>query len=87
MPPEPQVQFEEEQQLQYAAQPQGGPGGLPGLLMRLGAAKDAQQANYILIGIAVVAAGIAIYFALPSSPKAPSIPSPAEMQIPGAFAP
>ncbi len=57
-------------------------GALTNLMLKMGLAKNAAQANIVMLIIAIVAAGLAIYLVLPnrvSTPTTPLIPG----QIPG----
>jgi len=62
----------------------GGQGGVTGLIMKLGLAKTVAQANIVMLVIAIIAGGLAVYFALPSRATAPSgvIPAGVPMGIP-----
>ena len=53
--------------------------GIIGILMRMGLAKNIQQANMIMIGISLVCIGLAVYFIWP---KSSTPPKPATLTIP-----
>ncbi len=66
------VQFEEQQfsrPLPRTAQQ----GGVTNLILKLGLAKNVQQANLVMIIIAIVAIGIAAYLMWPESTAAPVV--------------
>jgi hypothetical protein len=68
------VQFDEQEfsqpsQIQHSS---GGQGGVTHIIMKLGLAKSVAQANVVMLIIAVVASGLAIYFALPHRAPAPT---------------
>ena len=67
------VEFNE-QEFTRPAQMQGagGHGGVTGLILKLGLAKNVAQANIMMLVVAIIAGGLAVYFALPSRAVAPS---------------
>ncbi|MDO8576306.1 MAG: hypothetical protein Q7R90_03255 [bacterium] len=78
------IQFETEQEYTRPVEV-GGPQGLVGLVQKLGLAKNDQQANHVLLGVAVIAVVLAIYFAWPNSggrSGTPLLPG-SELQTPG----
>lgn len=57
----------------------GAPSGLPGWLIKQGIAKDAQGAERILLGIAIVAVGVAIAVPAVLLHKSGHNPTPTEL--------
>ena len=69
------VQFDEQefsQPSQIIQRHTDGQGGVTNIIMKLGLAKTVAQANVVMLIIAVVASGLAVYFALPHRAPAPT---------------
>ena len=69
------VQFEEQEFNQMNSGQRGGQGAVTSLVMKLGLAKTAAQANVIMLVVTVLAVGLTVYLLFPSSAVAPQVPS------------
>jgi hypothetical protein len=69
------VQFEEQEYNRTNPGQSSGQGAVTGLVMKLGLAKTAAQANVVMLIIAVIAVALTIYLILPSRAAAPQAPN------------
>ena len=65
------VQFEEQEFNQMNSGQRDGRGAVASLVMKLGLAKTAAQANVVMLVITVLAVGLTVYLLFPSSVAAP----------------
>lgn len=62
-----------------------GGGTVTNLILKLGIAKTATQANVVLLVIAVIAVGLTIYLLIPNRPATPTVPPTGTFAEPGTF--